>query len=59
MITSFLLTLLPLREKVDRASSRETDEGAAKRKHLTQSNHTPHPPFGHLLPQGEKGNFGN
>ncbi len=32
------------------------DEGAAKFKHLTQTNHTPHPPFGHLLPQGEKGN---
>jgi hypothetical protein len=55
MITSFLLTLLPLREKVDRATSRETDEGAAQSKHLTQINYTPHPPFGHLLPQGEKG----
>ncbi len=35
------------------------DEGAAKCKHRTQLNHTPHPAFGHLLPQGEKGNFGN
>ena len=27
MTTSFLLTLLPLREKVDRALGRETEEG--------------------------------
>ncbi len=47
--------LLPLREKVNRAPWRETDEGSL----LTQINHTPHPPFGHLLPQGEKGNTGN
>ena len=59
MIASLPLTLLPLREKVDRAPWRETDEGAATSKHLTQTNHTPHPPFGHLLPQGEKGRNGN
>ena len=35
------------------------DEGAAKSKHLTQINHTPHPAVGHLLPQGEKGSNGN
>ena len=35
------------------------DEGAAKCKHLTQINHTPHPAVGHLLPQGEKGSNGN
>jgi hypothetical protein len=53
------LTLLPLREKVDRATLRETVEGSLSYKHLTQIKHTPHPPFGHLLPQGEKGENGN
>ena len=55
MTNSSFLPLLPLREKVDRAPLRETDEGAAQLLHLAQTNHTPHPPFGHLLPQGEKG----
>jgi hypothetical protein len=37
-------------------SHSETDEGFAKFKHLT---YTPHPAFGHLLPQGEKDVIGN
>ena len=38
-------------------SRRLTDEGAVQQTPTltTQLNHTPHPPFGHLLPQGEKG----
>ena len=33
-----------------------TDEGVVHPtlSFTTQSSHTPHPPFGHLLPQGEK-----
>ena len=43
--------LLPLREKVDRPKA-ETDEGYLSA--ISEVETTPHPPFGHLLPQGEK-----
>ncbi len=40
-----------------RRSGNAGDEGAVQHAPnlITQLNHTPHPPFGHLLPQGEKG----